>query len=312
MLPYRGPPLVLPHPPLPHHPPSLCASLCCHFLSASFLHLLYFNPPGFLFCSASPLPSLVFSVHLNLLDSIFTLSVCLFPSTLSLWLLLFQLLFREMFHYKASKISVCCLGHSYPLGPLSFPPVSFFPCVSLSWWIFAPYFPCLSPLMNFGHFAATDGAAGSRWRQGPGLTKRKGKGGEKSAAAIDCLPSPLLKSIETNTSLNVPSPKPHFLQCVIEILTYTLQPDSQCDHWHHLLSFNGFFVFFALFSATLSPTIPFLFFSQALWLIAKPCLFVFFASLKPSLRARQTTLCVSPHLFNQRHTLFSPQFSHLA
>lgn len=29
--------------------------------------------------------------------------------------------------------------------------------------------------MNFGHFAVTDGAAGGRWRQGPGLDK-EGKG----------------------------------------------------------------------------------------------------------------------------------------
>lgn len=68
-----------------------------------------------------------------------------------------------------------------PIGPLCFHPSLFLSLnVTLLVDFFAPYFPRLSPLMNFGHFAATDGAAGSRWRQSPGSAKgekKKGGGG---------------------------------------------------------------------------------------------------------------------------------------
>lgn len=77
MLPCRAPPPPTSPPPLvllliffPLWLPYPQASLCCHFVSASFLHLLHSIPLISLFCSASSLSSLIFSAHL--LDSIFS------------------------------------------------------------------------------------------------------------------------------------------------------------------------------------------------------------------------------------------------
>lgn len=77
--------------------------------------------------------------------------------------------------------------------------------------------------MNFGHFSATDGAAGSHWRQGPSLTR--GKGREKERQTERCSTrqpaiTSFQKLIETNTLENVTLLKPHFIQSV-EILIYT-------------------------------------------------------------------------------------------
>lgn len=68
--------------------------------------------------------------------------------------------------------------------------------------------------MNFGHFAATDGAAGSPWWQGPGLTNWREKGRQNGAAA-DRLPTPLFKKkVARNTCVNIFSFKPPFLLCM--------------------------------------------------------------------------------------------------
>lgn len=122
---------------------------------------------------------------------------------------------------------------------------------------------------------------------GPWLNK-EGKGERKerqSAAAIDRLPSPLIKrSIETNTvaeyafTLNLTSSHAHGD-------SDTLQRDSQCDHVRHLLSFNAFLCSFLHHSLTRHPFLSF--FSEALWLIAKPC---FLFGSKPCPQARKTTL----------------------
>lgn len=153
-------------------------------LAASILHLLKMNPPCFLlvffflhFCPASPLPSYIltstFLTQFPRCQSVYFLQLCLCQ---------LLLLGREgCFTKKPHKVSVRRPGHSFPplstsLFVLSAPFLSL--CVTLlqDFFFFSPYILRLSALMNFGHFAATDGAAGSRWRQGPGLTKRKRRG----------------------------------------------------------------------------------------------------------------------------------------
>lgn len=100
----------------PHLLPSLAPlsssfSLCCHFVSASFLHLLHSIPLIFLFYSASSLSPLIFSERL--LDSIFSKFV---PS-----LLLFLFLVITLLHSFERDVSLKSLKTQFLLPCLPLP-----------------------------------------------------------------------------------------------------------------------------------------------------------------------------------------------
>lgn len=124
LLPRRAPPPTTTTVGPPHLLPSLAPlsssfSLCCHFVSASFLHLLHSIPLIFLFYSASSLSPLIFSERL--LDSVFSKFV---PS-----LLLFLFLVITLLHSFERDVSLKSFITQFLLPCL---PLPSFPCLLFS------------------------------------------------------------------------------------------------------------------------------------------------------------------------------------
>lgn len=93
--------------------------------------------------------------------------------------------------------------------------------------------PSFFSLMNFGHFAATDGAAGSPWWQGPGLTnwreKEKLVQQQTVCQHLSKRKKRRKKNVDRDQHVWIPSPKPHILFCM-EIWAHFSQTGVQSPH----------------------------------------------------------------------------------
>lgn len=220
----RRPPVTLPPP--PHHLPS-SLSVVTSSLPRFSICFAPFLPGFFSFAlHRLSLPSF-FSALPNLLDSIYMLSVRLFPTTLSLFHMCLErdVSFKSL---RSRRLLPCPLPSSGPSPPSL--------CVTLL-VDFCSSSP--SPLHTNEFWALCSHRWCSRQPLAAGAWPSKEQAGERKSALPDG-PSAITSfksGIETGTSLNMPSAMPHFRRCCTGILTYVLQPESQCEHMRHLLIF---------------------------------------------------------------------------